>query len=339
MARRFVIANTLGVLAAVGLVLGAVVYFNGWKTSELELDREVLFVVQPGDSFQHVAAELEDSGLINRRRLFRILGLLNGDLASIQAGEYSFAQTTNPVSVLEKLTSGDVVKRQIRLPEGGTFRQFKEILQSESKLAFDIDSITVKDILEFLGESGEHKRFGEGWFFPDTYVFQMGDSASDVLRIAHDRMVESLDGTWKSRTPCEDISSEYDLLILASLVEKETSRKDEKPLVSGVFTRRLAKEMKLQADPTVIYGLGAEFDGDLKREHLRRPNEYNTYVNLGLPPTPIAAPSSESLHAAAHPAPGDALFFVGRGDGTTHFSSTLKEHNEAVERYQLGERD
>lgn len=339
MARRFVIANTLVVLAAVVLFLGAIGYFNVWKTSKLELDHEILFVVQPGDSFKHIAADLEDSGLIKRRRLFRILGLLNGDLASIQAGEYSFAQTTNPVSVLEKLTSGDVIKRQIRLPEGGTFRQFKEILQSEAKLASDIDSVNVRNVLEFLGESGDHKSFGEGWFFPDTYVFQMGDSASDVLRIAHHRMVETLDETWKARTPCEDISNEYDLLILASLVEKETSKKEEKPLVSGVFTRRLAKEMKLQADPTVIYGLGTEFDGDLKREHLRRPNEYNTYLNLGLPPTPIAAPSSESLHAAAHPAPGDALYFVGRGDGTTHFSSTLREHNEAVERFQLGERD
>lgn len=339
MARRLVIAPILLVAIGIGLFVGAIAYFNVWKTGEVVPDDEVIFVVEPGDSFEHIAANLESTGLIKRRRMFHILGLLEGQLASIQAGEYSFAQAATPVSVLQKLTSGDVVKRQIRLPEGGTFRQFKRVLESEGKLQFDIESVTVKNVLEFLDVKGEDKSFGEGWFFPDTYFFQMGEKASDVLKVAHQRMVEALDETWKTRTESNVLSNRYDLLILASLIEKETSQKDEKARISGVFSRRLAKEMKLQADPTVIYGLGEKFDGDLKREHLRSPNDYNTYVNLGLPPTPISAPSFDSLHAAAHPAAGDTLFFVGRGDGTTHFSSTLKEHNEAVERFQLGNRD
>ncbi|MYD79462.1 MAG: endolytic transglycosylase MltG [Gammaproteobacteria bacterium] len=339
MARRLVIAPILIVALGIGLGVGAMVYFNVWKTNEIVPDDEVIFVVEPGESFQHIAANLESTGLIKRRRMFHILGLLEGQLASIQAGEYSFAQAATPVSVLRKLTSGDVVKRQVRLPEGGTFRQFKKVLQSEDKLNFDIESVSVRNVFEFLGVTGEDKIFGEGWFFPDTYFFQMGEKASDVLMVAHQRMVEALDESWKARTANGVLSNRYDLLILASLIEKETSRKEDKALISGVFSRRLAKEMKLQADPTVIYGLGEEFDGDLKREHLRTPNDYNTYVNLGLPPTPISAPSSDSLHAAANPATGDALFFVGRGDGTTHFSSTLKEHNEAVERFQLGKGD
>ena len=339
MTRRLVSATILAVVVCIGLALVTVGYFNAWKTNEIEPDDDILFVVEPGESFQHIAANLESTGLINRRHMFHILGLVEGELASIQAGEYSFAQAASPVSVLEKLTSGDVVKRQIRLPEGGTFRQFKKVLQAEDKLAFDIESVTVKNVMDYLGVTGEYKSYGEGWFFPDTYVFQMGEKASEVLKMAHRRMVEALDEEWKARTPGDVLSNSYDLLILASLIEKETSRKEEKARVSGVFSRRLGQEMKLQADPTVIYGLGEAFDGDLKREHLRSPNEYNTYVNMGLPPTPISSPSLDSLHAAAHPDDGDALFFVGKGDGTTHFSSTLKEHNEAVERYQLGKRD
>lgn len=339
MTRRLVSANILAVVVCIGLALVAVGYFNAWKTNEIAPDDDILFVVEPGESFQHIAANLESTGLINRRHMFHILGLLEGELSSIQAGEYSFAQAASPVSVLEKLTSGDVVKRHIRLPEGGTFRQFKKVLQAEEKLAFDIESATVKNVMDYLGITGEYKSYGEGWFFPDTYVFQMGEKASEVLKMAHRRMVEAVDEEWKERTSEDVLSNPYDLLILASLIEKETSLKEEKALVSGVFSRRLAQEMKLQADPTVIYGLGEAFDGDLKREHLRSPNEYNTYVNMGLPPTPISSPSLDSLHAAAHPDDGDALFFVGRGDGTTHFSATLKEHNEAVERYQLGKRD
>ena len=339
MTRRLVSANILAVVVCIGLALVAVGYFNAWKTNEVEPDDDILFVVEPGESFQHIAANLENTGLINRRHMFHILGLLEGELASIQAGEYSFATAASPVTVLEKLTSGDVVKRQIRLPEGGTFRQFKKVMQAEDKLAFDIEPVTVKNVMDYLGVTGEHKSYGEGWFFPDTYVFQMGEKASEVLKMAHRRMVEALDAEWKARTQGDVLSNPYDLLILASLIEKETSLKEEKALVSGVFSRRLTQEMKLQADPTVIYGLGEAFDGDLKREHLRSPNEYNTYVNMGLPPTPISSPSLDSLHAAAHPDDGDALFFVGKGDGTTHFSATLKEHNEAVERYQLGKRD
>ena len=339
MSRRLFNAYILSGIICIGLALVAVGYFNAWKSNAVVPDDDLIFVVEPGESFQHIAANLESTGLIKRRRLFHILGLLEGKLASIQAGEYSFAQAVSPDSVLKKLTSGDVVKRQIRLPEGGTFRQFKKVLQTADKLEFDIETVTVESVFEFLGITDQDKSFGEGWFFPDTYAFQMGENASDVLRIAHQKMVEMLDETWKTRTRSDVLSNRYDLLILASLIEKETSQKEEKALVSGVFTRRLAQDMKLQADPTVIYGLGEKFDGDLKRAHLRSPNEYNTYVNFGLPPTPISAPSIDSLQAAAHPAEGDALFFVGRGDGTTHFSATLEEHNKAVERFQLHKRD
>lgn len=339
MTRRFVLAHLIALLAGLGLLAVSIWYFNAWKSSEVTIDDDVLFIVEPGESFRHIAFGLMDTGLLERPRMFHILGLLEGELASIQAGEYAFAHAASPSSILEKLTSGDVVKHHIRFPEGGTFRQFKRLLEAEDKLTLDIDDVSVENVLNFLESSVEHTGFGEGWFYPDTYIFQMGEKASEILGIAHQKMIEVLDTAWTGRASGEVLANRYELLILASLIEKETSKKEEKSLISGVFCRRLLRNMKLQADPTVIYGLGEEFDGDLNREHLRRPNKYNTYINLGLPPSPIAAPSEETLLAAAHPAQGDELYFVGRGDGTTHFSSTLAEHNEAVKRFQLGERD
>ena len=341
--RKPVIALLIVVAIALGITCVAIVFFNHWKQTAVGPTSNVVFVVEPGESYQKIAESLEEKGLVKNRRLFQLLGWFEGKLSSIQAGEYFFDQSVDPVSLLGILTSGEVVKYQVRLPEGGIFRQFKKILSSEEKLNYDLEDITNDNVLEVLGIANEVSKagsgHGEGWFFPDTYVYSAGERASNVLRRAFERMSEVLDDSWKSVSASEVISSRYDLLILASIVEKESSIQADRLKVSGVFVRRLEKGMKLQADPTVIYGLGESFDGDLKRKHLRTDTKYNTYTRFGLPPTPICSPSADCLHAAANPAPGEEIFFVGRGDGTTQFSKTLKEHNEAVKRYQLGTND
>ena len=338
-----VIALLVVVAIAVGITGFAIVFFNHWKHTAVGPSSNVVFVVKPGESYQKIAESLEEKGLVKNRRLFQLLGWFEGKLSSIQAGEYFFDQSVDPVSLLGILTSGEVVKYQVRLPEGGTFSQFKKILRSEEKLDFDLEDTTNDNVLKVIGVANEvsavGSEYGEGWFFPDTYVYSAGERASNVLKQAFERMSEVLNDSWKSASASEVITSPYDLLILASIVEKESSIRADRLKVSGVFVRRLEKGMKLQADPTVIYGLGESYDGDLKRKHLREDTEYNTYTRDGLPPTPICSPSADCLNAAANPAPGEEIFFVGRGDGTTQFSKTLREHNEAVRHYQLRTND
>ncbi|MCY4144046.1 MAG: endolytic transglycosylase MltG [Gammaproteobacteria bacterium] len=343
MVRKLVIALCVVVVIALIASFGAISFFDQWKHRKVVPTAEVAFTIERGESFRQIAENLERSGLIDRRHMFHLLGWLEGELSSIQAGEYLFSRPQSPISILDKLTTGQVAQFRIRLPEGGTFRKFKELLSVAEKLSFDLHESTAATVLVEIGMADEITDYGnahaEGWFFPDTYAYSSGELASDVLKRSLDRMTDELNAIWKDAEPSKAIANRYELLILASIVEKETSIAEDRFRVSGVFTRRLEKGMKLQADPTVIYGLGERFDGNLKRSDLRLDTPYNTYLHVGLPPTPIASPSADALYAAANPASGDELFFVGRGDGTTQFSKTLSEHNRAVERYQLGDGD
>jgi UPF0755 protein len=210
--------------------------------------------------------------------------------------------------------------------------QAVDAVAADEVLTHELDGATVHTLLGALGLPAGH---AEGLFFPDTYQFVRGDSDADILRRAYDRMQTMLNETWTGRDPGLPYATPYEVLIAASLIEKETGREEDRPIISQVFANRLMRKMRLQTDPTVIYGLGNEFDGNLTRVHLRQDTPYNTYVHRGLPPTPIALPGANSLHAAAHPKPGDYLFFVSRGDGTSHFSVSLDEHEQAVRRYQL----
>ena len=250
----------------------------------------------------------------------------------VQSGQYAVLPGETADSLLDRLSAGDVVTHRFRIEEGETVTRLLERLAAASHLRFDLAGSGAADLLETLGLPGEH---AEGRFFPDTYQFVLGYRASALLRRAFRKMEAELAAAWPARSDRVDYDGPYEALIVASMVEKETAEAEDRARVAGVFVRRLAKGMRLQSDPTVIYGLGAAFDGDLTRQHLRTDGHYNTYRRHGLPPTPIAFPSRASLHAALHPDAGDALYFVSRGDGSSQFSATLADHNAAVRRFQL----
>jgi UPF0755 protein len=257
----------------------------------------------------------------------------SGDATRIKAGEYEVPAGTTPPALLDLLISGKVIQRAVTLVEGWTFRQVLAALSEDTRLVKELGKAAPGDVMERLGRSGQHP---EGRFFPDTYNFTKGTTDLDILRRAYERMEQVLAQEWEQRREDLPLATPEEAVILASIVEKETGLASERPAIAGVFIRRLELGMKLQTDPTVIYGLGDAFDGNLTRAHLRGDTPYNTYVHPGLPPTPIALPGRQAIHAVLHPEDGDSLYFVAKGDGSHHFSTNLAEHNRAVRQYQLG---
>lgn len=318
-----------------------VCHFEGWKHQEIHLTSVTSLDVKTGDTFSDIALRLRSIGVIQNVTYFEILARMSDSTESIQAGEYSFSGAYTPARVLQKLVLGRVVTRTLKMPEGGNFKDFVRVLENAPKIHFDIANWSVETALDQIGNTRHWDQIpsshGEGWFFPDTYQYATSTGASDILRTAHIKMIDELREAWDHRNQNSPLNSPYELLILASIVEKESGVFEDQKHISGVFSRRLIKGMRLQADPTVIYGLGDVFTGNLTRVHLNMENPYNTYRNYGLPPTPIAAPSRAALQAAAQPAPGNTLYFVARGDGTSEFSETLEEHNRAVRKYQLNQ--
>lgn len=294
------------------------------------------YVVEPGAGLIAVARDLEQRGHIKRPRYLVWYARVRGTADRIVAGEYQLVPGMTATGLLEKLETGDVILHAVTIPEGWTFRQLLATLHHHEKVTRTLDEgLGDEAIMEALGFPGEHP---EGQFFPDTYRFVAGTTDIALLRRAREAMQRELQLAWESRSPDSPLSDPYEALILASIIEKETGVPEERGRIAGVFTRRLKMNMRLQTDPTVIYGIGTEFDGRLRYRHLRTDTPYNTYTRAGLPPTPIALPGSESLRAAVNPESGDEIFFVSRGDGTHYFSATLEEHNAAVRKYQLGER-
>jgi UPF0755 protein len=280
-----------------------------------------------------VADDLTAQGVLQHPYYFIALALQRGDQGRLKAGEFELTQGMRPTDLLERLISGREVQYPITLVEGWTFRQAVAAVAADPRFGAEVVGKTDAELMETLGRPGEHP---EGRFFPDTYSFPRNTSGLEVLRRAFERMERVLAEEWEQRAEDLPIETPYQALILASIIEKETAVVAERPAIGGVFVRRLRNGMRLQTDPTVIYGLGERFDGNLRREDLREPTPYNTYVIEGLPPTPIALPGREAIRAALHPEPGDSLYFVSRGDGTHAFSRTLEEHNAAVRQYQLG---
>jgi UPF0755 protein len=285
----------------------------------------------PGTSFRTAVRQLERGGVRVRPREFEVLARLLGRERGIKAGNYYFGQAPTPVELLEKLTRGDVLQREVRLIEGWTFAQFRAELNANPDLRHDTMGLEDADVLKRLQVSEAHP---EGLFFPDTYLFAKGSSDLNVLRRAYRAQHRHLESEWAARAANLPYSTPYEALIMASIVEKETGKAEERDLVAGVLANRLRIGMRLQVDPTVIYGLGAAFDGNLKKAHLLEDGPYNTYTRAGLPPTPIAMPGLASLHAAMQPAKTDALYYVSRGDGSSQFSKSIGEHNKAVSKYQ-----
>jgi len=296
---------------------------------------DVTFVVKQGDSLKQIFAHLRSQGYIKTSRVLELWARWKGIDRQIHTGEYRLMPGLSGVGFLELLKRGDVVSYQITLPEGITLQQALERLHSDTRLVRKLDDAADPLLQDLVSPSLSP----EGWFLPETYRFVAGDSDFDILQRAYRLMQRSLQKVWKNRSSPTPLATPYDALILASIVERETSVAEERAVIAGVFTRRLEANMRLQTDPTVIYGLGAGFDGNLTRRHLKDgTNPWNTYRIKGLPPTPIALPGAAALEAVVRPASGAALYFVARGDGYHVFSETLEEHNANVRRYQLSKK-
>jgi UPF0755 protein len=291
--------------------------------------------IEPGTGLRALAHQLSEDGIISDPYFFLALAYQIGLHDQLKAGEYLVEPEMRPPQLLRLFASGRSIQYPVTLIEGRTFGQAVESLGEYPFLTDELDGLSEQEIMERVGIDEHHP---EGWLFPDTYLVDRGSSDVALLQRAYRQMKSVLAEEWDQRAPDLPLETPYEALILASIVEKETGLADERPAIAGVFVRRLQRGMRLQTDPTVIYGMGAAYDGNIRREDLRRETPYNTYVIDGLPPTPIALPGREAIHATLHPADGDALYFVARGDGSHHFSVTLDEHNCAVRHYQLGQR-
>lgn len=296
----------------------------------------LVFEVQRGAGLRVVAQKLVDIGVLRDPYAFLALAYQTDRVGRLKAGEYEIRPETTPPQLLYLLTSGRVIQYPLTLVEGRTFRQALAVIAANPILVADIGVLTDEEIMTRIGHPGTHP---EGRLFPDTYLFPRGMGALDLVKRAYGRMETVLAEEWDKRAQGLPFKDPYEALILASIVEKETGLAAERPEIAGVFVRRMRTGMKLQTDPTVIYGLGAAFDGNLRHADLTTDTPYNTYTRGGLPPTPIALPGREAIHAVLHPAGGDSLYFVAKGDGGHAFSPTLDEHNRAVRRYQLGAND
>lgn len=313
----------------------------GWMWMEYRAFREnpmtvgesgQIVIVTPGMSLNAVARNLQQQQLIRNYHLFVWMARLEGKAGRIQAGEYEVVQGMTPPQLLQQMVEGKVHQYAITLVEGLTFRELMQQLDANPYLRHELVGLDAKAVMAKLGHPDEHP---EGRFLPETYHFPRGLSDVEFLRRAYQAMQERLEYEWQARAEGLPFKSPYEALILASIVEKETGLQSERRAIAGVFIRRLQKRMRLQTDPTVIYGLGMDFDGNLRRRDLLSDTPYNTYTRRGLPPTPIAMPGADAIHAALHPDDSDKLYFVARGDGSHHFSATLEEHNQAVIEYQL----
>ena len=329
----FLVRTSLIVLLlAASAAAGAFVYTMLWAATPLAVGAPIIVELLPGETLAGFAGELKTAGVLQSDWLFTAYARWKGAAGRIQAGEYRVVAGETPDKLLADLVAGAVVTYELRIAEGSTVMRVVEQLAGTPKLVDDVGQTSVATLMEQLNLGEGH---AEGQFFPDTYGFKKGTRASDVLARAHERMRTVLAREWSNRADGLPYASPQDALIMASIIEKETGRDDERSKIARVFVSRLQRSMRLQTDPTVIYGLGDAFDGNLTRAELEADGPYNTYKVLGLPPTPIALPGLASIQAALHPDAGDYLYFVARGDGTSEFSATLDQHLAAVRRYQL----
>jgi peptidoglycan lytic transglycosylase G len=327
--------QVLVLLLVLGIAGGAALawWSNKWlQTPIAGLQQPTTFEVPRGASTRGVASALHARGLLDQPQVWVVWSRITRSDSALKAGEYELQPGLTPRGLLALLSSGQVLLHSITFIEGSTFADVRNALVASDAVNNENANRTDADIMRALGEPELHP---EGQFFPDTYRFPRGTTDIEVLTIAHRRMQDELAKAWAQRASDLPLASSYEALILASIVEKETALEKERAQIAGVFVERLRRGMRLQTDPTVIYGMGQRYDGNIRRVDLSRDTPYNTYTRPGLPPTPIAMPSLESLHAAVQPDVSGALFFVatGAGDGSHYFSKTLTEHNLAVRRY------
>jgi UPF0755 protein len=331
MRRRWWIA--LGVL--VGVIAGGAAFADlAWRGLHAELPipaQGAWLEVASGTPLRRVTADLAQRNLLEHPLLLDIYARMGGNATRIRAGEYQLLPGLTPLSLVDKLVSGQVYLHQLTVVEGWRFAELLAAVRADA--AIRASSLDGAAIMAELGEPGVHP---EGQFFPDTYFFPRGTTELELLRTAHQAMRDHLAKAWDGREPNAQLHDPYEALILASIIEKETGNGADRPLIASVFVNRLRLGMRLQTDPTVIYGMGDQFDGTLKRRDLDVDTPWNTYVHAGLPPTPIALPGQASLDAATHPPSTSFLYFVARGNGTSEFSANLADHNRAVAKYQKG---
>ena len=316
-------------LATIGAFL-----VNYWINVPLALNDDRIITVRKGDTLSKIAYELEASSVIHSARLLIVYAQLS-DKTRLEIGDYLLTKKSSRQQLLNLLQSGDVIRYDITLVEGKTFNDFLKKIRNEPKFTHVLMGNSHAELIEELSVDIGHL---EGWFFPDTYQFSSGVTDKELLLQSHQRMQDVLQEEWNNRAENLPYKNAYEALIMASIIEKETGVAYERPEIAGVFVRRLQKGMRLQTDPTIIYGLGDEYTGNIRRKHLKQPTPYNTYLINGLPPTPIAMPGRAAIHAALHPKSGSSLYFVAKGDGSHHFSATLAEHNSAVNKYQIRKR-
>ena len=328
--KRLISWSLLGFVLVVGILTYQLLDF---QHGEVNLQEPRVFLIKSGSNIKIIAQDLTMQKIIEDPWLFILLAKLKGVETRVRAGEYQLESGQTPDDLIEVFVSGSSIQYSFTVIEGWSFRQMLDAMARDPIIEHQLEDKTNEEIMRLIGYPDQHP---EGMFFPDTYRFPKGTSDIDFLRRAYQVMQQHLEREWSQRESDLPLKSSYEALILASIIEKETGAGFERPLIAGVFTERLKRNMRLQTDPTVIYGLGESFDGDIRFRDLKKDTPYNTYLRAGLTPTPIALPGLDSIRAALHPAKTKALYFVSKGDGTHHFSETLEEHNAAVKRYQLG---
>ena len=313
------------------LATALVIDFYQFINTPISIEGEsILYDVQSGVSLKYVALDLYARGLLRRPFYWRLLAKMQNKADKIKAGQYRLKNSVIPDQLLDLFVEGKTAAYSLTLREGWTYAQVLGAVGAHPQI---LHTLTQEDdVMTLLGQAGMHP---EGWFYPDTYHFPKGTTDIEFLARSHAMMKVRLEKEWASRAEGLPLKTPYEALILASIVEKETALPEERPLIAAVFLSRLKKGMRLQTDPTVIYGLGSRHDGDISYQDLRRDTPYNTYVRHGLTPTPIAVPSGSALHSVLNPAQTNAIYFVSKGDGSHHFSETYDEHRKAVIKYQL----
>lgn len=327
-----VVLVLLGGLVSGWLYMG----FQKFLITPLTVEPEgVVVEIKSGQTLTSFSRSLYKDNIVSHPKYLVWYGRLQGQADKIKVGEYMIKPHDTAKMLFEKIINGQTLQYSARFVEGWTFRELLADLAKNEHLVHTLKGLKPKQVMKKLGFDGEHP---EGRFLPDTYHFPRGTTDVEFLQRAYHAMEQLLASEWENRDGGLPYKKPYDALIMASIVEKETGLASERPAIAGVFVRRLGKRMRLQTDPTVIYGIGEKFDGNLRRRDLTRDTPYNTYRRHGLPPTPIAMPGREAIRAAMHPEDGDSLYFVARGDGSHEFTSNLRDHNNAVIKYQLGGR-
>ncbi|MEW8647595.1 MAG: endolytic transglycosylase MltG [Candidatus Thiodiazotropha endolucinida] len=325
----------LGILIFVASILLAWGWmeYDGFVNKSLNLPEEgVNYILHPGMTVRSLAEDLQQRGMLEKPILLRFIARWQGQASKLKAGEYYLPAGTAPPKLLEILSSSQVVQYALTIIEGWTFDQLMAAIRRDPVLEHSLKEVTNDQVMQHLGLDDLHP---EGRFYPDTYHFPRGTTDAAFLKRAYKRMESVLEQAWQQRKKQLPLKSPYEALILASIIERETGIPEERGKIAGVFIRRLKRGMLLQTDPTVIYGMGESYNGNIRKRDLTRDTPYNTYLHKGLTPTPIAMPSGAAIRAALNPEEGNSLYFVATGDGGHYFSSTLEEHNKAVRKYQL----